>query len=65
VKKHTSQQAHQVEDQALNDTYSDMHLTHQSQVPGKHATNTQYGDSSRGKKYCTIKCFLMEREKKS
>lgn len=40
MKKHTSQQAHQVEDQALNDTYSDMHLTHQSQVPEKHATNT-------------------------
>lgn len=36
--KLTSQQVHQVEDQALNDTYSDTHLTHQSQVPGKQAT---------------------------
>lgn len=35
--KLTSQQVHQVEDQALNDTYSDTHLTHRSQVPGKQA----------------------------
>lgn len=29
----TSQQAHQVEDQALSDIYSDMHSTHQFRVP--------------------------------
>lgn len=29
-----SQQVHRVEDQALNDICSDMHLTHQFPVPG-------------------------------
>lgn len=32
--ENTSPQVHQVEDQALNGTCSDMHSTHQSQVPG-------------------------------
>lgn len=27
---------HQVEDQAPDDTYSDMHSVHQSQAPGDH-----------------------------
>ena len=47
--KLTSQQVHQVEDQALNDTYSDTHLTHQSQVPGKQATKI-HAEILRGKK---------------
>ena len=42
ISKHTFPKEHQAQDQALNNTYSDTHLTHPLQVPEEKCISISY-----------------------